>query len=482
VSSWTKHPTAVFERNDAVLAFGPGHHGFFKSPNGVDDWFIYHATTVGAGACDHTRTDRAQKITWNADGSPNLGVPVKTGITLQAPAGETSLPSGSPIVNGIYRIISKASQKVVDVQNCSPDLGANVHQWTWGGGDCQKWNIQATGDGYYVVTSLQGGLAMEVQGGSQSNGANVGQWAPNGAGCQQWKIESTGNGYHRFVARHSGKVLDLAGGNVADGTNIQQWEWLGGDPQQWRLELLGQQPITPGVYRIVSKASDKVLDVSGCSTADGANVHQWMWLGGNCQRWSVEPTSGGYFRLVAQHSGKVLDVSGCSTAAGANIHQWPWLGGDCQQFLIEPAGNGYYRMVARHSGLVVDVDNCSTANGANVKQWTWWGGDCQLWRFDRVNNSAREAFSVDESDGGVEVEVFPNPTKSELKIRKRFDANGKVTIELHDMTSKRVFEKVVEVEKGYQEIQLLLKNINTGIYVVSVKEGDKIVSKRIVVE
>lgn len=481
-SSWTKHANAVFEKNDAVQAYGPGHHGFFKSPNGTEDWFMYHATTVGGGACDHTRTDRAQKLTWNADGTPNFGVPIETGLTLQAPAGEIALPTDAPIANGVYRIISKASQKVVDVAQCSPALGANVHQWTWNGGDCQKWNIQATGDGYYVITSLQGGLSMEVVGGSQNNGADVAQWAPNGASCQQWKIESTGNGYHRFVARHSGKVLDLAGGNVADGTNIQQWEWLGGDPQQWKLESLGQQPITPGVYRIVSKVSDKVLDVAGCSTADGANVHQWTWLGGNCQRWNVESTGDGYFRLVAQHSGKVLDVAGCSTTAGANIHQWPWLGGDCQKFSIEPISNGYFRIVAKHSGLVVDVDNCSTANGANVKQWIWWGGDCQLWRFDRVNNSAREAVALVEVDG--EFSLYPNPAKSkdQLKIKKYFDKRGNVKIELRDVTSKSILTKSVVVESGTQEIAIALKEVVAGIYVVSITEGSKVVSKRIVVE
>ncbi len=34
------------------------------------------------------RSTRAQKFTWNADGTPNFGTPVGLGVTLTAPAGE----------------------------------------------------------------------------------------------------------------------------------------------------------------------------------------------------------------------------------------------------------------------------------------------------------------------------------------------------------------------------------------------------------
>ena len=34
------------------------------------------------------RTTRAQKFTWNADGTPNFGVPVALGTQLAVPSGE----------------------------------------------------------------------------------------------------------------------------------------------------------------------------------------------------------------------------------------------------------------------------------------------------------------------------------------------------------------------------------------------------------
>jgi GH43 family beta-xylosidase len=87
-SSWVKSTQPVFQRNDAAGVYGPGHNGFFKSPDGTEDWIVYHATTNPGGNCDLNRSTRAQKFTWNADGTPNFGTPVGLGVTLTAPAGE----------------------------------------------------------------------------------------------------------------------------------------------------------------------------------------------------------------------------------------------------------------------------------------------------------------------------------------------------------------------------------------------------------
>ncbi|MFI5913094.1 family 43 glycosylhydrolase [Dactylosporangium sp. NPDC051541] len=89
-SSWVKTSTPVFQRNNAGAVYGPGHNGFFKSPDGTEDWIVYHATTNSAGNCDMNRSTRAQKITWNADGTPNLGVPASLSTALAVPSGEPS--------------------------------------------------------------------------------------------------------------------------------------------------------------------------------------------------------------------------------------------------------------------------------------------------------------------------------------------------------------------------------------------------------
>jgi GH43 family beta-xylosidase len=87
-SSWAKFPQPVFQRSNANGVYGPGHNGFFRSPDGTEDWIVYHANSSVNGGCDINRSTRAQRFTWNADGTPNFGTPVPLGTPLQAPSGE----------------------------------------------------------------------------------------------------------------------------------------------------------------------------------------------------------------------------------------------------------------------------------------------------------------------------------------------------------------------------------------------------------
>jgi len=81
--SWIKTPRPVFQHTDKV--FGPGHCSFVKSPDGKEDWIVYHAL-VASG--EKRRDIRIQPFTWNADGSPNFGKPLPPGTSLTPPSGE----------------------------------------------------------------------------------------------------------------------------------------------------------------------------------------------------------------------------------------------------------------------------------------------------------------------------------------------------------------------------------------------------------
>ena len=69
----------------------PGHNGFFKSPDGTEDWIVYHANDAADYGCDGQRSTRVQKIEWNADGTPNFGVPLSTSEEIAAPSGDTGI-------------------------------------------------------------------------------------------------------------------------------------------------------------------------------------------------------------------------------------------------------------------------------------------------------------------------------------------------------------------------------------------------------
>lgn len=87
-ASWTKTATPVFTKNVSGGVFGPGHNTFFKSADGTEDWILYHANPSAGQGCADFRNPRMQKLTWNADGTPNFGQPVATGAAITKPSGE----------------------------------------------------------------------------------------------------------------------------------------------------------------------------------------------------------------------------------------------------------------------------------------------------------------------------------------------------------------------------------------------------------
>lgn len=139
------------------------------------------------------------------------------------------------------------------------------------------------------------------------------------------------DGTYRVVARHSGKALDVNAHGTADGSNVIQWAYGGGNNQRWTLTHLGSN-----VYRITGVESGKALEVASTYTANGTNVDIRTYTGAANQRWTISATSGGYFRLTpVSSSGSALDVAGVSTADGANVHQWSWTGANNQQWIFQ---------------------------------------------------------------------------------------------------------------------------------------------------
>lgn len=85
---WIKKSAPVFVKNPKNGAYGPGHNGFFKSPDGKEDWIIYHANPQSGQGCGGNRSTRIQKFSWNEAGEPVFGEPAKIYAPLAKPSGE----------------------------------------------------------------------------------------------------------------------------------------------------------------------------------------------------------------------------------------------------------------------------------------------------------------------------------------------------------------------------------------------------------
>jgi GH43 family beta-xylosidase len=76
-ANWKKTPQPVFSASPANNIYGPGR-GTFAIAAGGSYWLLYAAKSTDAPTAAN-RAVRAQPFTWNPDGTPNFGAPIKDG-------------------------------------------------------------------------------------------------------------------------------------------------------------------------------------------------------------------------------------------------------------------------------------------------------------------------------------------------------------------------------------------------------------------
>jgi glucose/arabinose dehydrogenase len=92
------------------------------------------------------------------------------------------------------------------------------------------------------------------------------------------------------------------------------------------------------------------------------------------------PIANGTYRVQPTHvTNMCADVSGRSTASGADVVQWTCNGQTNQQFVFNHLGSGIYEIRALHSNLCLAVVGDSSTNGADVVQETCDNSSGQRW-------------------------------------------------------------------------------------------------------
>ena len=86
-ASWKKSAKPVFWQSPEAQAYGTGHNTFFKSPDGKEDWILYHANSASDEGCGGQRSPRAQPFHWKSNGTPDFGRPVPLSQAIPKPSG-----------------------------------------------------------------------------------------------------------------------------------------------------------------------------------------------------------------------------------------------------------------------------------------------------------------------------------------------------------------------------------------------------------
>jgi len=229
--NWTKSTGPVFTRDDANWVFGPGHNSFFNSPDGRETWIAYHAVTSSSGAvygsCGGDRSMRVQMVTWNADGTPDFGVPAAAWQSQPLPSGD---PGSAPIVDGTYRLTPMHAQSTV-LSACK----AGVDIDTYAGAACQQWQLRSAGGHSYQLVNHGGTLGTAACATTRGAAVDVGRHAGE---CADWYLDPVGDGSFRISHRLTGLALDVGGCRAAPGTGLDAWPYWSSSRdtcQQWQL-------------------------------------------------------------------------------------------------------------------------------------------------------------------------------------------------------------------------------------------------------
>lgn len=314
---------------------------------------------------------------------------------------------------------------VLDVHGGAASNGTNVQVWTGNGSVAQLWKPENQADmrsrldelaaqnkdaldsnaTYLIQLGVGSRKVVDVKSGSKSDGANVQSYASNMTAAQQWRVTKDSQGYVTFTNVGSGKVLNVASGSCVPKTNVNQATAASGEAayaQKWIVvpKTAGKPEAGCTVYSALYP--DIVLDVSGASTANGANIQIYSANGSAAQTFSFVSTApsvapcddilpeGWHTIGISSNPSYVLDVASGSKENGANVQLYAGNGSLAQLYRFDYR-DGYYTIVSACSGKALDVEDGNLLPPANI----------QIWAQGASSPNKNQQFSVTDNGDGT---------------------------------------------------------------------------------
>ena len=167
-----------------------------------------------------------------------------------------AMNQASHIASGnIYKIVSKASNKLLDVFNASLTNSGNVDTWSDTNSDAQCWRVDSTGVGQYTITNVSSGKFLHIANTTPANYVNVDQYINTNNNYVRWSIVKQDDGsFNIGSAANTDFALNETNANAADGANVALLKFSGLASQSWSFILQEPQDIAP-----TAAVADKVF-------------------------------------------------------------------------------------------------------------------------------------------------------------------------------------------------------------------------------
>jgi subtilisin-like proprotein convertase family protein len=138
------------------------------------------------------------------------------------------------------------------------------------------------------------------------------------------------------------------------------------------------------------------------------------------------------------------------------------------------------------SGTVKPIQLLSAFNG-QASQGTWTlrildsfnqdGGSLNSWSINLCNTQPLSTNEITLQDFAL----FPNPNKGNFTVQFNSTSNNEIKIDVYDISGRRVFENNYE-NTGLFSQNIQLNNLQSGVYLVNVQDGNTKEVKRIIIE
>ncbi|WP_148256674.1 RICIN domain-containing protein [Kribbella flavida] len=292
-----------------------------------------------------------------------------------------------------YELVARHSGRCMEVEAGGQTGTPVFQQWDCYGGLHQRFRIvPVAGTEQYELhpAHANGGnglKCLDVANASSADEAAIVQATCQGTGNQQVLLEyvegSSYDAVFRIKFAHSGKCGGISGG-VANGGNLVQRACAELADQQWVVRAALNSPQLDGRYKIRTMTTindsqrDYVLDLTNC---DGSNaVRVGNWSNAECQRWQLKPLGDDVYQIVDPASQKAIQVAGCSQLRGGQVVAFDLDASECQTWRVEPAADGSHTIQQTESGMVLDVPGCVDTTTTSMNVWEYWQGACQRWK------------------------------------------------------------------------------------------------------
>lgn len=236
----------------------------------------------------------------------------------------------------------------------------------------------------------------------------------------------------------------------------------------------------PGYYNIISRNSNKGLDVADNSTTSGGRIQQYDITGGggNNQRWKFVSDGAGNYYIIVKSTGMYLAVENNGTANGLKVQQRSFVNSNEFKWTVESLGGGYYKITNVNTGKSLDVESVSTANGANIQVWDYTGGLNQQWQLVQVESTAKKVLTeiTADSETSNDMAIFINAANDYLKIDTNHE--GSASVEIFNIAGQNIITKNVDFVKGNPS-EIEVSRLPKGVYIVRVNDNTGSYTKKV---